>query len=116
MKQTPRPTPKARTQKTPATRRNHAKTEREQDPVQVNRSWSKCERYLTIFLQVFCRVRPLSSEEIENCVEVISGTVVQLVPPLVSYILFMLPCYVVALEFRGVQIRSQEWGKEKFRL
>lgn len=35
MKQTPRPTPKARTQKTPGTRRNHAKSEREQDPVQV---------------------------------------------------------------------------------
>lgn len=34
MKQTPRPTPKARTQKTP--RRNHAKTEREQDPVQAS--------------------------------------------------------------------------------
>lgn len=40
MKQTPRPTPRARTQRTPATRRNHAKTEREreQDPVQV-RAW-----------------------------------------------------------------------------
>ena len=65
MKQTPRPTPKARTQKTP--RRNYAKTEREPDPVQV-----------------FCRVRPLSSEELDSCIEVISNTVVQLVPPIVS--------------------------------
>ncbi|XP_065886124.1 kinesin-like protein KIF23 [Dysidea avara] len=67
MKQTPRPTPRSRTQKTPAAKRTHAKTEREQDPVQV-----------------YCRVRPLASEELETCVDVISDTVVQLVPPQTS--------------------------------
>ena len=86
MKQTPRPTPKARTQKTPATKRNHAKTEREQDPVQVGARFIQLSGDLTTIPQVFCRVRPLSSEELESCVEVVSDSVVQLVPPIVSSI------------------------------
>lgn len=63
--------------------------------------------------QVFCRVRPLASEELDGCVEVISDTIVQLVPPTVSNILnYILTYCVVSIEFLSIQVWSQERGKE----
>jgi len=92
MKQTPRPTPRSRTQRTPATKRTHVKTEREQDPVQVS-LLSTPPRHYRLNCQVYCRVRPLASEELESCVDVISDTVVQLIPPQVPLTLYT--CIIV---------------------